>query len=444
VTVSEQAQAAAVEAGESHPLPGRGLLHARPWAAVGILTAIAAVNTLDRFLPSILAEPMKRDLGLSDAFLGWLNGAAFLFVYAVAGIPIAAVADRGRYGRVISVSLAFWSLMTGLSGLVVTAWQAAATRIGVALGEAGATPASHAYISRNVKPEHRAQAFSVMTAGMPVGNTLALVAGGLMAEQLGWRGAFLVMGVIGVAMAPAVRLALGAGHPAPRPIPAASGAPAASGLLARELRKPSVIAVCAASGLMAFGAYAAGAFAPAFLIRVHGFTVAQAGVQLGLINGAISVAAMLAMGWLGDRLSKLDARWPLALLAAISVVSIPFAIAAYGFVRGPMVPLAVALALLGAGGYFGLAVASLHTVVAGPVRARISAVLLFITAACGGLGPVVTGMISDHLAPALGHAALARALVIVTPASYLASALVFLAATATYRRDMAEAAARAD
>jgi MFS family permease len=396
--------------------------------------AVAAINTLDRFLPTILAESMKRELGLSDTFLGWLNGAAFLLVYAVAGIPIAAIADRGRYGRVISIALAFWSLMTGLGGLVVAHWQVAAARIGVALGEAGATPASHAYISRNLKAEDRAQAFSVVTAGMPLGNTLALVGGGVMAEALGWRGAFLVMGVIGLILAPVVRLGLGSGHPVPRPV-ATSGE---RGLLAAQARKPSVIAICLASGLVSFGAYSAGAFAPAYLIRVHGMSVAKAGIELGLINGSLGMAGTLAMGWLGGRLAKRDARWPLTLLACVTVFSIPFCIAAYGFVKGPTIPLFVSLALFGASSYFGLSVASLHAVVPTPVRARMSAALLFITAAFGGAGPVVTGMISDHLTSALGPMALGRALLIVTPASYLAGALIFLAATITFRRDMAK------
>jgi MFS family permease len=438
VTATEEAQAAVVESGL--PTARSGWLHGRPWAAVGLLTAIAALNTLDRFLPSILAQSMKDELHLSDTFLGWLNGAAFLFVYAVVGIPIAAIADRGRYGRVISISVAFWSLMTALGGMAQVAWQVAAARIGVALGEAGATPASHAYISRNLKPEDRAQAFSVVSSGMPFGNMLAMVAGGMMAQspQLGWRGTYIVWGVIGLALALIARLALGSGQARPRVAAAASTDGHALG---EALRKPSVIAVCLASGLMAFGAYAQGAFAPAYLIREHGMSVAKTGVQLGLINGAFGMAAILAMGWLGGRLAKLDARWPLVLLGGLALLSIPFSIAAYGFVKGPLIPLAVALSLLGASGYFGLSVASLHALVPGVVRARMSAVLLFLTAGFGGAGPVVTGMISDHLAKTDGQASLGHALLIVAPASYLVGALVFLAATITFRRDMVDEAA---
>lgn len=117
-----------------------GMLAAHPWAAVALLMVVTIFNNVDRFLPAILAEPMKRELKLSDTFLGVLNGLGFLVIYALACIPIARRADSGRFGAVISASLAGWSLMTLLGGMVVSAWQLAATRAGVALGEAGSTP----------------------------------------------------------------------------------------------------------------------------------------------------------------------------------------------------------------------------------------------------------------------------------------------------------------
>jgi len=99
-----------------------------PWGAVALLVLIGILNYLDRALPAILAEPIRRDLHLSDTALGLVNGLGFALVYALAGIPIARFADRGRYGVVISLSLGFWSIMTGLGGLVSRARPAARRR----------------------------------------------------------------------------------------------------------------------------------------------------------------------------------------------------------------------------------------------------------------------------------------------------------------------------
>jgi hypothetical protein len=239
------------------------------------------------------------------------------------------------------------------------------------------------------------------------------------------------MGIVGLVFAPLVLLALGRGQPVPK---RAAGTDA--GDLSAQLRKPSVLALCAASGFIAFGGYASGAFSPAFLIRAHGMSVGSTGVQLGLLQGGTGVALMLTLGWLGGRLSRRDPRWPLALLAGTAAVSIPLAIWAFRFAEGPGTVVYIALGNLISTSYLALLVACLHGLVPVAVRARVSAVLLFCTAILGGLGPLFAGMISDALTGAYGPYALGRALVLITPASYAAAALCFIAASLTFRRDM--------
>lgn len=390
---------------------------------------VTIFNNVDRFLPAILAEPMKRELGLSDTFLGVLNGLGFLVIYAVACIPIARRADSGRFGAVIGASLAGWSLMTLLGGMVATAWQLAVTRAGVALGEAGSTPAAHAYISRNFPPEQRAGALAVLSLGAPIGVMASLAAGGVIGELLGWRWTFMLMGVIGLVLAPVVLIALGPGQPLPK---AAAGAGAAD--LRFILRKPSALALCAASGFIAVGGYASGAFAPAFLIRAQGMSVGAAGLQLGLLGGILGMVGMLTVSWLGARLARRDARAPLALLVVLALASSPFAIVAYLFAEGSGALVCIALGNLASTSYLALTVSCLHNLAPAGVRARLSAVLLFWTAILGGLGPLLTGIISDALTAEYGSAALGRALLIV-PASLILAAICFAAAIPTFRRD---------
>jgi len=410
--------------------PRAGWLAGRPWTAVVLLMLLALFNYIDRFLPAILAEPMKRELGLSDTFLGAMNGLAFTLVYAVAGIPIARFADRGRYGLVISGALGFWSLMTALTGVAQNAWQLAATRMGVAVGEAGSTPASHAYISRNFRPEQRHAALSVMSIAAPAGSMAALIVGGMIAQAMGWRAAFLLLGVLGLVVTPLIYMALGGGEPVKQP----TGRQELGGVL-RYLRKPAVIAVCAASGFMAMGGYATGLFAAAFMIRVHGMSVGAVGAQLGVMVGAAGIATMLLMGWLGGKLAGKDPRWPLWILCVGIVLTLPFSFIGYLFAEGSAAIPFLAIAAIMGTAYLGLTVGALHNLVPAAMRAQASALLLFGNSVLGGLGPLFVGILSDALTPHYGVRGLGVAMMVM-PASFVLGGVCYLVAALTFKRDM--------
>ncbi len=146
---------------------------------------------------------------MSDTAIGVINGFGFLVVYAVLGIAIARFADRGAFGLVISTCLTLWGAMTMLGGAVHSGFQLALTRVGVAVGEAGSTPAAHAYVARNFAPERRAAPLAVITLAIPLASAASLIGGGLLAQSLGWRTAFVVMGAISVLFAPLVLVVLG-------------------------------------------------------------------------------------------------------------------------------------------------------------------------------------------------------------------------------------------
>ncbi|PRC47926.1 MFS transporter, partial [Mycobacterium sp. ITM-2017-0098] len=90
----------------------------RAWTGVSVLAVVGTLNYADRFLPAVLAEPIREELALSDTAIGVINGFGFLAVYALIGIPIARISDRGAYGLVISGCLALWGVMTMLGGAV--------------------------------------------------------------------------------------------------------------------------------------------------------------------------------------------------------------------------------------------------------------------------------------------------------------------------------------
>jgi predicted MFS family arabinose efflux permease len=407
-------------------------VNTRAWGAVLLLMLVGILNIVDRFLPSILVEPIKRDLLLSDTAVGLINGFGFLVIYAVLGIPIARVSDRGSYGVVISVCITVWSLMTGLAGFVQTGWQLALTRMGVATGEAGSSPAAHAFISRNFRPERRGAPLAVLTLSVPVASLVSLIAGGLLGEALGWRNTFILMGAIGLVLALAVALLLGTRQSA------ASGTAASAssfGPALQLLQKRSFVAILAASGCIGIGGYSLTTFGPAFLMRVHGMSMGDVGVQYGIATGGGGIVAVILTGIIADRMSTRDPRWILRVVAIMIALLLPFSYAALFVPNHWLAVPFLALATVIATAYLAPVVAAIQRLVPTELRATASAVLLFFTALSGGAGPLITGMISDALHPQLGAHALGRAMLVV-PLAHTLAAILYLTATRGFRRDM--------
>lgn len=136
--------------------------------ALGLLTVVYVFNFVDRQILSILLQPIKEDLQLSDTALGFLTGIAFALFYTCAGIPIARWADRGVRRSIIALGLTIWSFMTALTGFAQSFTQLALARVGVGIGEAACTPPAHSLVSDYFPPERRATALSIYSLGIPI------------------------------------------------------------------------------------------------------------------------------------------------------------------------------------------------------------------------------------------------------------------------------------
>ena len=165
-------------------------------------------NFIDRQILVILQESIKAELDLSDQQLGLLSGFTFAVFYVVCGIPIARLADRYNRVNIVSASLAIWSAMTALSGFAGNFLQLLAARIGVGVGEAGASPPSHSIISDYFPHEERGRALSIYSIGIYIGILIGFLAGGWINQYFGWRIAFLVVGAPGILLALVVKLTL--------------------------------------------------------------------------------------------------------------------------------------------------------------------------------------------------------------------------------------------
>ncbi|MGU3500835.1 spinster family MFS transporter [Mycobacterium sp. C31M] len=405
----------------------------RAWAAVMVLALVGTLNYVDRFLPAVLAEPIKKDLALSDTAIGVINGFGFLTVYAVLGIVIARIADRGMFGAVIAGCLTLWGAMTMVGGAVQSGLQLALTRIGVAVGEAGSTPAAHAYVARNFAPERRSAPLAVITLAIPLASAASLLGGGLLAEHLGWRMAFVVMGAISVVVAPLVLWVVGTRQTLPAPPVRERGVNWWD-----LLRKPSFLAVVGGTSLISAAGYSLTTFAPAFLMRTRDMSLGEVGIEYGLATGATGILGLLIVGRVADRLAARDPRWLLWIVVAMTAILLPASALAFVVQSRTWCVLFLALGYVIGTAYMAPSIAAIQRLVLPEQRATASAIFLFFNATLGSVGPFLTGMISDTLTPELGPAGLGRALLILVPTMQLGALCCYALGARLYRRDIIE------
>ena len=165
-----------------------------------LLTIAAMFSIADRLVLSILLEDIKAEFVLSDTELGLLTGIAFTFFYVLIGFPIARLADRSNRRNIIAVALAFYSLMTALCGAAVGFWTMFLARMGVGVGEGGAGPPAVSILADYFKKHELPRAMSIHTLGAVMGTSFGLMAGGWLASLFGWRMAFVLLGLPGIAL----------------------------------------------------------------------------------------------------------------------------------------------------------------------------------------------------------------------------------------------------
>ena len=373
------------------------------WLVLVILTVVYTFNFIDRQILVILQEPIKNELGLSDAQLGILTGFSFALIYVCAGIPIAWLADRSNRRNIVAASLALWSAMTALSGLVSNYSQLILARLGVGLGEAGGSPPAHSIISDYFPPAQRGTALSFYSAGIYLGVLFGFAGGGYIAETFGWRTAFFIVGIPGVLFAAVVLLLVREPRrgrwdkaKADRPVTIAETLS-----VLRRLRSFWWIALGCA--MTSFVAYGNGNFFPSYLIRNHGFSVADVGFALGLVSGIAGAIGTFMGGFISDRLGHSDKRWYLWVPVVGNLLALgPMSYALLGSDAGLILLLLFPANILNSL-YLGPSIAMVQSLVVPGMRAMASAILFFILNMIGlGLGPVMVGVLSDTFASPFG------------------------------------------
>jgi MFS family permease len=409
--------------------------------ALGLLTVVYTFNFIDRQLLAILQEAIKADLSLSDAQLGLLTGFAFAVFYVTAGIPIARWADKSNRRNIIAMSIGLWSFMTAISGAVANYMQLLLARIGVGVGEAGGSPPAHSIISDIFPPERRAGALSFYSMGVNFGVLFGFLAGGWLNEILGWRLAFVVVGVPGILIALVLWLTLKEPIRGLADNREAKGEAEPLGAVVSLLwSRVSFRHMAMGAAMNAFAVYSLNSWAASFFIRSYGMGTGEVGTWMAAIIGLGGAIGLLLGGLLAERLAINDVRWYNWVPAWAGVITVPL-IAATFVVESQ----AMSLLLFVVPGflmtvYLGNTLAMVHGLVGLRMRALASAILLFVLNIIGlGLGPFLVGVLSDILQPTMGAESLRYAMLALVPVAFAWSAVHFFVSARHLKEDLAQA-----
>lgn len=381
------------------------------WGTVAILSIAYLVSFVDRTIISLLIEPIKADLHITDTQIALLQGAAFGLFYTVLGIPFGWAVDRFARKWIIGPGCALWCVMTAACGLAGSFGQMFVARLGVGLGEATLSPGAASVIADLFPPHRRALAMSVYAMGGSLGVGISLIAGGLVVGLVSrggpmvlpwigliapWQAVMIIVGLSGLVVAVAIMLL---------PEPARRGAAAGGGASTNELitfmksewgQLGNQFGGIALYGLVS---YAVLGWIPALFTRVHGWTAAEVGLRYGVVFLVFGGGGALAGGWLANQLARRGVpKYNLRVAAMGVTFLIPFGIAAPIVSNGWL-----ALALLGPVAFCfalptGASIAAIQQVTPNRLRGQVAA-LYYLTIGVVGLllGPLSVALLTDRL-----------------------------------------------
>ncbi|OGT83091.1 MAG: hypothetical protein A3H91_14590 [Gammaproteobacteria bacterium RIFCSPLOWO2_02_FULL_61_13] len=389
------------------------------WYAVGIMTVALMFNFLDRGILTLLIEPIKRDMGLTDTQVSLVVGFAFIAFYVIVGFPIARLVDRFSRRLILGLGIAMWSGMTAMCGLAQNFWHLFAARVGVGIGEACNGPATFSLMADLFPKEKLPKAISVLNMGFAYGQGIALLVGGtvigavsnlpeitlpLLGQVRPWQLTFFAVGLPGLIVAALMSTVK---EPVRRGtlVPTGGAKAPPDQIPVREVMRylidhraayiPMFLGL-AVQGIMIIGTIA---WTPSFFIRTHGWDIAKFGQVFGLILMFIMPLGLMFGGWLAEHLAKKgyhDAN--MRIVVVVSALIFP-TLVAMPLVADPWVAIALlALQNFIAAWQFGPQNAAFQVITPNRMRGQVTALFLFLFNFVGfGLGPTFIAVITDYV-----------------------------------------------
>lgn len=414
VVVPQGSVATGISAPEPWPTPRRA------WYAVFVSALVLMVSFIDRSILTLMVEPLKRDLHLTDVQVSLLMGLAFVSSYVAVGLPVARLADYKSRRVIMGIAVTVWSVMTAACGMARSFSQLFLCLVGVGAGEGCSGPANYSMISDLFPKEKLARAIAVVTFGFYAGQGLALAIGGtlssiflalppqtlpLIGAVRGWQLTFFVVGIPGLLVAALMltvrepvrrgRLARGGaeGNGPPKLIPIRD--------VVSFVRSNGSIYVpmflgTGAQNLLVLGINTWGAV---FYIRTFHWSPARYGLVQGIIALTVWPLGSLAGGLLAERFAKKgrnDANMRVVRMA--SIIGLP------ALILYPLMPTATAAIAVYVCGTFmaswinGPLNAALQTITPNQMRGQVTAIFLIFFNFIGlGLGPTLVALFTQYV-----------------------------------------------
>lgn len=425
--------------------------HKRAWYVVVLCMIAYVFSFIDRQILSLLIEPIKADLSLSDTQFGLLQGLAFSIFYATMGIPIASLADRYSRPLIIVLGVAFWSLATVMCGFAQSFGQLFVARLGVGAGEAALSPATYSLISDKFPKEKLGRAVSVYSMGSFLGAGVAFLVGGsviglaaalpipeLFGHALAvWQVVFVLVGLPGVLLA--IVIALTVREPGSDAGPRRQHAPSTMDVLRfLAARKAIFLPHMLGFSMMAATLYGFLGWSPAYLMRTFGLAAPDVGLRLGVIALSAGVGGVLASGWFMDwmtRKGRTDAPFVTGIVACAGAI---LPAAALPLATTPNTATALlAIAMFFASTPMPPSTAVMQIVPPPAMRSRVSAIFLFLNSFLGlALGSAAIGFMNDHVFA--GPAAVGTSLAVLAVAASCLALVLLMMGRASYVRAQIE------
>jgi MFS family permease len=384
------------------------------WSVVAFLMLLYTSSFIDRQILALLVKPIRSDFKIDDFQYGLLTGLAFVGIYSIAGLPIGVLVDRWSRKGVVLIGVTAWSLMTAACGITSSFASLFATRIGVGIGEATLSPASYSLISDLFPKDKLSRALSLYGLGIPIGSGLALVIGGQVVSTIQaigsidlpvvgltrpWQAVFMAIGLPGLLLA-ALAIFIVKEPKRHKSQAEIDSQPTIGEALAFFWRNIGAYAgLFMGMGLMAMYGYGCNAWYPTLLERVYGFSVAEAGMFLGISTLIFGIGGCLFAGWLADRLvERGDAyghyKVAVAYCLAFAVTGAIGSASSSPWICFPL----IALSLAFSNTIIGAVAAALQILTPPRMRGLISSLFLAMAAFIGfAFGPSAIGFITSHI-----------------------------------------------
>lgn len=411
-----------------------------PYYVVFCLMIASACSFLDRLALSMMIEPVKAELALTDTEVSILAGAAFAVFYVGFAFVFGRWVDTHGRRNAIVFGITVWSLATAACGLAANFRQLFIARAVVGVGEASLNPSAYSMIADYFKPERRSVATAIFACGATVGGGLAIMMGGQMitwafatnptlpflSRLSPWQFVFIVIGLPGLLIA--LLIALTVREPARRLVAGeAADAPGLRDAL-KYLSKNagSLLPLFAGFSCIAVIGYSFMVWGPVHFMRLHQLTASQVGVLLGIGFGVGGTIGLLVGGAVADTLvrrGRIDAPILVSLVAVI--VETPIFIGAYLSTNLTIAATLFCLGMSVASVVGGLQISMVQSLAPNRLRGIMAAVFgACVNMAGFGIAPTITAILAESMFG--GEMGIGKALAVMTAGAGLGASVLIL------------------